>query len=226
MDCLQARLLHLFDRPGAEEIAPEEAESLREHLETCPDCRRAAEREQRVDDVLQRAMRHVPAPAAGLEERILLKLSQQRRPRPWTWVAAAAALLVTIGLGTAWYMQPAPYLAAEWLTNHRPLSSPVTVTAWFQERGIPVEIPPELDFQYLDSWEVVSLQNRQVAKLLFVNRGAVAHVYIVPRSEFRIDKNELVQSLNLETLDSSDSDFLFLVIFSSGGREAFFRGQI
>jgi hypothetical protein len=227
MDCMNARLLLLFNRPGCAEIASEDMDSLQDHLEHCAECRSVAHKEKMVDGVLGSALRKVPLPG-GLQERIQQRLVLERRPRPWIWLATAASLLLMVGLTVSWYLQPSPTIDAGSITNLRPGSSPESVTAWFRERGLTLAIPPEFDFHYLDSWEVVSLQGQRVPKLLFINQGVVAHVYVISTDQFQYDE-ELHQrllnnSLNAVILHHPDNaDFFFLVINSGGTLDSFQR---
>ncbi len=108
MDCKTARMLVDFARPHASELDPSETQSLDEHLGSCADCGRLAQRERRLDAHLALAMRAVPIPI-DLKERLQTRLLNERnqvyRRQIVRWATAAAAA-VLIGLGI-WHLLPA-----------------------------------------------------------------------------------------------------------------------
>ncbi len=108
MDCKTARMLVDFARPHASELDPSETQSLDEHLGSCAECGRLAQRERRLDGHLALAMRAVPIPI-DLQERLQTRLLNERnqvyRKQIVRWATAAAAA-VLIGLGI-WQLLPA-----------------------------------------------------------------------------------------------------------------------
>jgi hypothetical protein len=103
MDCKTARLLLLFHRPRADELADDEAQALEAHLAVCADCDSAARAEKRLDAHLGKAMRAVEVPD-GLRTELLHRLAAERGDwyRRWmaraTWVGGvAAAILLLVG---------------------------------------------------------------------------------------------------------------------------------
>ncbi len=224
MDCIQARLLLMFTRPGATEIAPPELELLQGHLDRCGVCRALAQREKHDDAMLTLAMREVPVPS-GLQNRILERLSRQPRPWPWTWIAAAAVVVLALGLSTGWYLKPAPQLSSD---DFLTATDSQNVADWFHRKGLNVQVPSDFDAKYLESAAIVSLHGRLVPKLLYVNASsqAVAHVYFVSGRDF--------SNISDFTLDGSSHEpsvqecpeapgHFFLFIYTSGSRENFVK---
>jgi len=205
---------------------------LQGHLDQCGECRELARKDKAVDDVLGRAMRQVTVPT-GMASRILDRLEHARRPSPWTWLSIAAAVLLTAGLSLTWYLQPLPYLdgGAVFLAAHHGTSAEI-VTNWLAAQGCAVDAPQVIDYAYLDSFRMASVQGRRVPELVFVNQAhgtiSVAHVYIISRREFRWDDAELIQAVSagsrgVDLIDAKQGDFWFLVIYSLGSRESFPR---
>ena len=97
----------------AGDLSPKGEEKLQAHLDSCPECREALVRAQRVESVL----RETPAPPLpdGFADRVVARARQQkaapehgRVPQPvWGWLggslawraAVAAGLVVGLGLG-------------------------------------------------------------------------------------------------------------------------------
>jgi hypothetical protein len=211
MDCSHARLLLLFNGPGPSEFAAEEAKALRSHLEECPDCRTRAEREERADAALSKAMVEVPVPG-GLEARILKKLRRQRPPSPWPWVAAAAVLLISAGIGAGLYYRPVTVTLDHraLVEAHSPGARADVVENWFRKQGVPMAMPPGFDDKYLKQGE-------------HFQDNAIAHVYVIPRGAFRIDSEftALASSANMALEESKNGTFIFLTKYTRGQRGAF-----
>src|SRR5205085_10172957 len=112
MNCLDVQqLLAFMHRKGAE-LDDAERAAIHDHVGQCPDCSAIAQLHQHTDDVLGPLVRDLPAPA-GLKERILAKVSAERRVARWRlskrvgWAAAAAILFVTM-TGLIWANWPSP----------------------------------------------------------------------------------------------------------------------
>ena len=86
MDCKTARLLLNFTRIDSQDLEEDEAEALASHLAGCQDCGAVTRAEQKLDDHIGRAMRHVTVPD-GLRDRLLLRLANQRDLWYRRWVA-------------------------------------------------------------------------------------------------------------------------------------------
>src|SRR5271166_4996544 len=103
MDCMTARILAKLPGNRAAELPAEDAAELVLHLQSCSECRRHVEMEQRLDAPMARAMQAVPIPP-GLKSRILDQLATQRgaqhRRRFFYAAAAAACVFAAVGLLT------------------------------------------------------------------------------------------------------------------------------
>ena len=231
MDCSHARLLILFQKPGSGEIAQAESEALHAHLEQCRDCRNLGQRQQTVDNVLGQAMRQVPVPG-DLQDRIFQRLQRTGRPNPWPWLAGAAVLLLAVGLGGLLWVRPLAtnFDPADLEARHQHGAKADVVKEWFQQRGVRFALPPLTNMEYLDSWDLATVEGRRVARLLFVRtdsaqNNAVAHLYVIPETVFRFDKNgEFYRNAinNSGQYDLSEKDgFVFLWVITHGPRGAF-----
>lgn len=224
MDCTNARFFLNVNRPG--ELDETERRSLDEHLEACPDCAQFAQAENHFDETIGAAMLRVPVPA-GLKTRLLDKLSGQRRPRPWKWVAAAAAILVAAGLG-GYFIFPAPQEIddARFAVSFE-AKTPEDVETWYQDLGIPFALPRQFNFQQLNKYDTAVIQGRKVPHLVFFYRGegiqrpAVAHVYVLPTNHFKKPDKVSLDKGTLDTLDSENGDFFFLILHTGDAMQSF-----
>jgi len=241
MDCTNARLLLTFVRSG--EIDLPDREDLDNHLTSCSECAVSARAESRFDDALETAMPRVAIPA-GLKDRILRTLANQRKPRPWPWVAAAGLLLVA-GACAFYALVPGQQeLDFARIAEKIDIKlTPEAVEAWFSgELGENLTAPREFNFNLLDNIDIAEVQGRKVAKLTFLSRGenrsALAYVYILPAHQFKLPAQQEEEAalknswLNEIAIPSSShnvqirrypgvSDFFYLVVYTSGSLDPF-----
>lgn len=228
MDCQHARLLTHFVRPGEPLLEPAEMGAFNEHLAACPECRQLAQTQRRADEKIARTVRDVKAPA-GLRERIVTRLTYERRPSRRMVLSLAASVLLLIGGGLTWTLWPAPQLDLLALVENKAGSSPERVQAWFADQGLNITLPQKFNYEHLDDYAVVLLQGQPVAKLTFRLRsmgsmsGAVAHVHVVPANWFTIDKD---QSHGVVVEAAGESNNLFLITHSGGALEPFYLSGI
>jgi len=112
MDCDNARLFLPYLTPGGKDLDGREAEELHRHLAECSACNALAMNTRRLDQHLGRAMRAVEVPA-GMKNRILARLADNRRARYRLWAkrasryaAVAAGLLLAAWLGYYFWYAP------------------------------------------------------------------------------------------------------------------------
>ncbi len=186
MDCKTARLLLELGLPRAQELEPDDAASLDEHLAACAECGSLAHEERRADAHLGAALRAVPVPP-GLRDRLLDKLKAERKRRlRWRFhapLAAAATLLLAVGVW--WYNRPLPVI--DLLAIHgEPLpGAAVQVEQFFDARGVRAVAPPQFNYKLLAAWHVVEFQGRsRVPHLLFQNGADYVEVYILSAKHF------------------------------------------
>jgi anti-sigma factor (TIGR02949 family) len=225
MECHEVRVLLALTRRG-DAIDPTERAALQQHLDACPDCAAHSQSEQVVDAALGSAMRAVAVPA-GLQARLLTRLTASR-PRRWPKVAAAAAaVLLAVGIASSiWWAvhRPTPidtYIASMEITGRHSIS-PVEVQQWYAERGIEMETWHQIDHQYLWTFDIVEFRGRRVPKLIFYrdDRNAIAQVLVLRTKEF--DTHDLQDDINGQSLKitvrrEQNSDYVFVVASNAEG---------
>lgn len=231
MDCTTVRTLLGFARAG--ELDDAERGALQQHLDACADCAAHSQSEQRFDDALAAAMPRVPVPS-GLKTRVLIALTQARRPRPWPWLAAAALLLLAVGLGWYLWFRPAAeldYAQAAWEVDVKTAATPEKVEELFRERGFAIQAPREFNFELLDSFDDVEFQGRRVPRLTFLfrgdrdNRASLAHVYVLSTSHFQgQDYRESTATHQIEV--RVRGDFIYFIIYNGSSLEPFLRPAV
>lgn len=227
MDCTNARLLLNFLRSG--ELDPAERDAFEQHLESCPDCGALAQSEQRFDDALTVAMQRVPVPRT-LKAGILERLVRSRRPRPWAWISAAAAacLLLVVGFG-AWWLRPVePINIPGLMYVHEAPINAEAIQDWFENNGVAMVVPPQFNINLLDGYDVVEVQKRKVARLTFVARDNIAHVYVLPKDQCP-PPEEIPEKLpgSRHTLVSlRDPSFYFIVIYTGSSLAPFYWDSV
>jgi hypothetical protein len=203
MDCRTARQLLPFARRGAAELERADLEVLERHLADCSECSLQAEAERAADGVFAQAMRAVPIPA-GLQQRLVLKLTHARRRFYLRWGvrcgAAAAALLVAFLFYYRAYPEQIDELvysgAREQLNFPGPLAEPAPpppsvgpfrstkdMLEHLRALGSSVELPPDIadnwDFRFLRFATVENYQGKPTAVLGFQKGNAKAKVWLL-----------------------------------------------
>ncbi len=199
MDCRTARQWLEYHRPRGSELSPPEAAALEGHLATCPECEAWGRVDRAADGRLAEAMRAVAVPA-GLQDRLKNRLEADHRRalrkrvfRVGRFAAAAAAVLLVAGGGLAWlrWRPVAVDLAALRDLEFAQYASPRPdwVQDWFHTRhGVTMVAPQAFDYSYLVSYDMGTCQGRAVPQLIFVRGGTRAHVYVVTRRQFDLDR--------------------------------------
>jgi hypothetical protein len=196
MNCRRAQQLLNLVLPGSQELDPAEAHALQRHLTGCADCRAEQRALQSADAEIGQLMRAVPVPA-GLRERLLGRLSVERRQvyRRWfvsTAMAAAATLL--IASFSYWYWQVKPQevvlnpAGSEPYDPVVPTVTPEAVREHFRGLGYEVQLPGDLvdtwDFRLLTAKELASYQDVQVPTLTFRKGTATATIRLLRQGQF------------------------------------------
>jgi len=227
-------MLLAFARPWSPELDADEAGALRDHLAGCPACAAQAERAQRADDQLGRAVRAVPMPE-GLHGRLLDHLAAERavrrRRRVLRVAAVAAALLLALTVG--WYvrlsMRPvvdADEIAREF--DRRAYNAPEKVQEWFLEQcGVAMVAPTQvndapLNYDLLVWYEMVEFQRVPVPQLVFFHQGtgALARLYVLSDRSFNLDETLRTQAAGsnhrVEVFRQPDNPHVVYVIVYTG----------
>src|SRR5262249_21280792 len=151
-----------------------------------------------------RAMRDVPVPA-GLRGRLLARLNAERDARHWRvlkWSSAiAAALLVAVLLTWNLRSKQLPInpqnLLDEFVAQRG--AAPGQVANFSREKGVPIGLPSQFDYRYLDFYCLADFQGKTVPQLVF-NRGKdIARVYVLGDQQFDMDA---LQQLADQPVDS------------------------
>jgi hypothetical protein len=202
MDCKTARLLLEFARPTASDLDPSEHEVLEGHLGQCPECAELAGTEQLFDRRIGEAMRQVEVPDR-LKAHLLARLQAERGhsfrrfvgPISRALTAAAAVLLIVWGIGR-WREEQLPPVDLEDvranLSEINQKEHPADdAEAYFRKHGWTVQVPTDLNYAFLASYDLAEFQDRQVPHLLFVHRfpngvRECAQVYLVSGKHFNL----------------------------------------
>jgi hypothetical protein len=198
MDCNTARLVLEFARPSASDLHPAEREALENHLDRCTECADLAHAERLFDRHVGEAMRQVEVPDR-LKAHLLSRLAAERGnsyrrfivPGIRAVAAAAAVLLLVWGIAR-WreeQLQPVDLDKAHNLANNISQREREEAEAYFHKHGWTVQMPADLNYAHLASYDLAEFQERQVPHLLFIKRlengnRECAQLYLVSRNQF------------------------------------------
>jgi hypothetical protein len=237
MDCKNARLLFDFARPGHEELAPDEAAVLQQHVQHCPDCQEALRAERCLDEAVGRVMLDVPIPD-GLQMRLLGQLQRQRdrwSRRLFFRVATAAALVVvTIGLGWYGLTRSVPEkLNLETVHSeaaNRQRAGRAEVDEWLKQvsPNQPLTAPPDFNYDLLDGdrYKITMLLDSKPTPTLFFSAlggKAFARVYILSSQRYDLadieaqTANASLKSDNVNVdvrRNPTDPEVFYVVVYS------------
>jgi anti-sigma factor RsiW len=188
-----------------DELDPVASRALSLHLESCPSCAGALERQRKLGESLRRDLEYHRAPDL-LRERVMrdLRASVPRADLParrvapaWRWLSVAAAFVVVVG-GT-WMVATLPRdrgddaTAREAVSGHIrslmanhltdvPSTDQHTVKPWFS--GKLDFSPPVTDFAAVDypliGGRLDYVQGRSVAALVYMHRKHIINVFVWP----------------------------------------------
>lgn len=191
MNCKTARMLVELRGNRSDELPPEDAASLDNHLQACSECQRLLVAERRIDSHLAKAMQAVPVPPR-LKGAILDRLSTQRgtmhRRRFFYVAAAAASVLLAVGLVT-WKPQTKEKFDVNGLLVRQDsfVEDPKEkVNEWLAAQGIRYQPPVPFDPRLLAFHGTATLQGKQVPMLYYrsFERNVFAQVYILRDTDF------------------------------------------
>jgi len=195
MNCQHVRQLLAFVDRKCEELDPAERDAVKQHLENCPECAAVAQAERGFDAAVGAALRNVEVPT-GLKADLLKRLAAGRGLGRWKWaggMAVAATVLVAVAGGIAWQQrQPVEISQYEvdrfrMVLDHKRNWTLESVQEFLRNEGLGDVVPPQFDYKFLQSIDVVQIRGRRVAKLTFArfDEPCEAIVLILPQKEFR-----------------------------------------
>ncbi len=194
MDCHDARLLLTLQRREPDALDAVERDALQRHVSGCSACQTWNQGETRFDSAVTTAIKNVPLPM-GLKNKIAVRLHASPAPRGKAWIATAAAVLLAVGIGTGAYvwLQPASVNPYEFIAFDQPRDEE-SVREFFASQKHSMTAPPQFDYGYLLRCEFAYFRGKRVPRLTFQSehngRTVTAHVYCLPKNQFRIDDTE------------------------------------
>lgn len=232
MECVNARLLLLFRRPG--ELAAEDAAALEHHLAACPTCSAAARRDSSFDTAVGQAMKSVPVPSSLrgklLAESFARKGAILRRQAYFT-VGIAACLLLSVGLvtGGIWAWRP-PFDTYALATAYgREIDAPDHVTReWLAAEDLPPTLPIDFDFRFATFRGKMPHQGKDVPMIQFIVPAAggprmEARVLIVSESQFNL-KNLKPEVDSFCSVDFRLHDgYAYIILFTTPTLDPFLK---
>lgn len=233
MECQDARMMLAFNDRPSEALDPVEGQALQGHLEACPDCAQAAERQQAdrsFDQMIGLVMRDVAMP---IGQPAKLK-SRLRADRPATWkrwsiASAAAAVVFAVTAAGVYYANRPTEIDTSLLVNlaheHAGMDAD-GADSFFKDRGLDIRSPREFDFSLLRNVEVIVVKSRRVAKLTFVARDESARVsvLVLPHREFRFTDGAKDIQADISVRFTSRDEFTYVIYHEGRGSfDAFMR---
>ena len=232
MECVNARLLLLFRRPG--ELAAEESAALESHLLTCPICSAAARRDSSFDTAVGHAMKSVPVPM-GLRNKLLAESFARRgatlRRRAYTSVGVAACLLLAIGLVTGGIWASRPTFDTDTLATafSRDVESPDHVTReWLAAEDLPPTLPLDFDFRNATFRGKMPHQGKDIPTIQFIVPAAggprmEARVLIVRESQFDLKNLKPAQDSFCSVDFRLHDGYAYIILFTTPTLEPFLK---
>ena len=89
-------------------LAGEDRAAFCRHLEECETCRRVVQEQERVQQLLRRAVNELETVPDGMAARLRLRIQQNVRRRLVRRAVGLAAAVVLMGVGLWWLVHPSP----------------------------------------------------------------------------------------------------------------------
>jgi len=256
MNCRDTEFFLRFRRPGlpgGDELAPEDAAALEQHLESCSRCAAEARASAAFDSAVGATMRAVDIPA-GFRERLISKSLAQRgtllRRRAYSLAALAASLFLAIGLAAGIFSASRPFpdtaeLAMKASNLERVLrfdagpagvpdarlaeENRAALVQWLKSEGLPPDLPVDFDYSLLVSQHWEDVQGRKVPVVLFRGRDqGFAKVYIFRETQFKLKGLQPANYSNCQAvvfpLEQTPS-VTFIVVFTGLDLTPFLKTQ-
>ncbi len=240
MDRNLAIALLAFDRPGAaSELPPAERAAFDAFVAADPALADYARRRAAEDATIVLAMAAVAVPSLA-KSRALGRLLARRSATIWRQRLTAAGVAATVllagglSLGVTHSLRPAVDGDAAAIVNERAIEAPEqAVRAFLAGRGLPAELPAELDYARYLEHGTQELQGRDVAVITFVigqpdNRLDYVKVYVVTEAQFKFDGLRAAQSSLCTTTvltDPGTPGVRWVLVHTSPTLEPFLKPQ-
>ena len=220
MECNLSRTLIAL---GNNELAPEDAVALEQHLAGCNGCAQAAQKLRQFDARIGEAMRTVDVPP-GLHDSLLKTAFAARgatlRRRAYQTAMLAASLFIAIGLIYGGYWRSRPELDTNALAVRTELEQEHREQAsrdWMVAHNLPAKLPYEFDFRLCLFHGKEEIAGRDVPVIVFSNGRETAKLYFVRKNQFKTDDARFAKSslCTVEVHASADPDIVFVVTYTT-----------
>ena len=189
MQCRDAQFYLRMRRHAADELGPDVAAPLDQHLAVCPACAADASAVESFDRALASAMVAVPVPA-GLRDRLLTSAAGKQgavlRRKVYQGGALVAAAMLLIGVGFGVFTHTRPQVDADALVklNDEQLSNPQESTEkWLVAQKLPGDLVLPFDYENLfvtRGFEKVHGRDIPVVVFRSPDGSGLAKVYVFP----------------------------------------------
>ena len=227
-----------------DELDPVASREVSRHVESCPSCAAALERQRELGQKMRRDLEYHRAPDL-LRERVMRNLRSPRRrddtpsrpvAQPWRWLSVAAGVVAVVG--GAWVVATLPRDRGDEVTTREAVSSHIrslmashltdvastdqhTVKPWFN--GKLDFSPPVTDFARADyplvGGRLDYLQGHPVAALVYMHRKHVINVFVWPMTGAREELARAVTQRGFHVIHATHAGMVYWVVSDLNAEE-------
>lgn len=221
MDCQTARLLLGLAR----DCGPDDAAVLDAHLADCGGCQGFAAAQIGFDAAVALAMKSVPLPTGGAERAVREALVKRAAVVRRQWLLGAGGVLAAVIVAVVSYgvfLGTRPRVDTAELAqtfDYRRDDPERFVAEWLRANRLPAGLPHRLNYRFLLDATRSDVDGKSVPCLQFVRGNETLRVYILSRSQFRLDGLQAAQSsfATVQTVPESPAHpgFAYLLLYTS-----------